>query len=116
MPSASHLRIFFEVSFFGFRFVSSPEDAFAGFATAFRALLDFGPAFPTRSWLAGVDGRDVSGVGMGVASVESPSLCALIWADRDTAARPGKGGGSSRLPLSELEGGEISPAVTCTAR
>ncbi len=53
--------------------VSSPEDAFAD-VTAFLARREPRPpgaAFAERRWLTtGVVGRDVSGVGTGVASVE----------------------------------------------
>jgi len=72
----------------------------------------------------GVDGRDVSGVGTGVASVEVASLygalgCAISGRHVSTQteespyslnkplSRPGIGGGSSD-PVPELEGGVIS--------
>ena len=117
MPSASHLRIFFPVSFFGFPFLSSPEDAFAGAFIAFFALLDLGPAFPPSIWLAGVVGLDVSGVDTGVTSVDSPSSCGFLNCPVcETADRPGRGGGNPPVPLSELEGGVRLSIVICGAR
>ena len=77
MPSASHLLIFFVVVFVGFDLLldtSSPEDAFAD-AADFLALRDapFGPNLvDNRLFAMGVLGLEVSGVGIGVTSVDDP--------------------------------------------
>lgn len=57
---------------------SSPDDVYVeGMFAAFRALrepLPPGPLFPVRICPAGVLGRDVSGVAIGVESFEVKSL------------------------------------------
>ena len=56
-------------------YVPSPEDAYVGVLAALRALLEvLGPVFPFRMCPAGVVGRDVSGVAIGVDSFEVKSL------------------------------------------
>lgn len=78
-PSLSHLRFDFALGFLeltGRRAGDSSPDE-VGAELEFRALrallepLPAGPPFPVRIWFtAGEEGRDVSGVGMGVASAE----------------------------------------------
>ncbi len=73
---------------FSFRFLdSSPDEALAEVVAAFLARREVRPAGPlvaVRRWfMAGDAGREVSGVGIGVASVEVTLLlegfgCAVI--------------------------------------
>ena len=66
--------------FFAIVFRSSPEDGFARTLAFFLALLDapFGPDLPARMWLAGVEGRELSGVGTGVFSVEEAACSGVL--------------------------------------
>lgn len=93
-------------------FRSSPEEVTGAPEAAFLALRDapLGPALPANKWLAGVEGREVSGVGIGVDSVEVVAPSGFL--DPPTVREsPGIGGGSSS-PFSELEGGVRSSTLS----
>ncbi len=94
-------------------FLSSPDEATIAPEAAFLARLDapLGPIFPPNKWPAGVEGREVSGVGIGVDSVDVPALSIFLGARADGAspvADIGAGGSSS---FSELEGGVRSSTL-----
>ena len=93
MPSASHRRSCFPLAFpTDFSFGPSATVGFP--EAAFLALLDVPPlvAFADSKWpLSGVLGREVSGVDVGVASVEGAALLGLFLPE----SKPGMGGGGS---------------------
>lgn len=78
---------------------------------AFRALLETPPprpGFAESRWpFEGVTGREVSGVEVGVTSVEVVALVGFFWLE----SRPGIGGGGASLPPSKSEG-ELSVSWT----
>lgn len=86
---------------------SSPDEVGAEEAAraAFRERREPRGLFPSSNWLtAGEAGRDVSGVGIGVASVEAEMVSAICLGAGFLRVGAGGGGWSWSSPA-ELEGG-----------
>lgn len=111
MPSASHRRSCFPLAFpTDFSFKLSTADDFP--EAAFLALLEVPPlpTFADSKWpLSGVLGREVSGVDVGVASVEGAALLGLFLPE----SSPGIGGGDSSDSWSGLVFESRSSRVIC---
>lgn len=111
MPSASHRRNCFPLAFpTDFSLKPSTADGFP--EAAFLALLDVPPltAFADSKWpLSGVLGREVSGVDVGVVSVEGAALVGLFLPE----SSPGIGGGGSSDSWSGLVSESRSFRVIC---